>query len=425
MRPGFIYLDNAATSWPRSPVLAQALADAARTPLGNPGRAAHTPALHAHRILSELRDDMAFLLGVTDPSRLILTPGCTHALNLAILGVLIPRLTRRSNASALLPLRVITTALDHNAVRRPLAAAAALARDIHPNHDRPLEIVVVAPDHAGFVHADSIRPHINDATVLVTIPHASNVIGTVQPIAEIAALLRAHPARPLLLVDAAQTAGLLPIHADQWHADLVACSAHKALLGPTGIGALALSTRVHQPPDSWIHPLLTGGSGADSLDENAPSNLPDRLEPGTPNVIAAAALLAVLRDRSLPDPSARLDHERSLVRRLMDRIRNDAVLRARLIPLGPADRADTIGILALDTHPLDPHAIAASLDASYHIAVRAGLHCAPLASGRPTLRISPGPFTTPQEIDALVHALHAILSPVAARPEPARPPVTP
>ncbi|MCG3132106.1 MAG: Cysteine desulfurase SufS [Phycisphaerae bacterium] len=302
----------------------------------------------------------------------------TDALNLAIKGAARPGD------------HVVYTAADHNSVRRPVHALTL--RGV-------VTSTCVSVDGAGVVDPDEVRRAITRRTRLVALPHASNVTGAIQPVRDV--IRAAHEHDALVLLDAAQTAGVLDLDPSDPGADLVAFPGHKALRGPTGVGVLYVGSRAE------LQPLREGGTGAESDSPLPPEALPARLEAGTPNTVGIAGLSAALDGVR---PEAALAHERALLRRLvacLDQTRGIHVL-------GPADVERRVGVLSLTIEGIDPQDAAAILDESFDIAVRAGLHCAPnlhRALGTypaGALRASFGVSNTEAEVDALAEALKQI-----------------
>ena len=229
------YLDNAATSFPKPEAVYGPSDHFARTSLANPGRAGHKMALASERILDDARHLLNQLFHGKDPERFVFTLNCTDALNMAFKGVL-------SEGD-----HVITTDLEHNSVSRPLRAMELAGR---------ISLTRLAADSGGTIDPDAVRQAITRETQLIALSHASNVLGTIQPIAEVGRIAREHDL--LFLVDAAQTAGAVPIDVQAMHIDLLAFPGHKALLGPTGTGVLYAGTRAR------IQPWREGGTGGDS-----------------------------------------------------------------------------------------------------------------------------------------------------------------
>jgi cysteine desulfurase family protein len=376
-----IYLDNAATSYPKPPEVAEAMADHLAHRAGNPGRAGHALALAAQAALTETRRRVAALLGARDPSRIAFTLNATDALNTALWGLV--------GAGD----RVVTTGVEHNAVIRPLAALAERGVRV----DR----VPCAPD--GALDPDDLASALAAApTRLVAMTHASNVCGTILPIEEAARLAHRHGA--LLLVDAAQTAGVLPIDVGAAEIDLLAFPGHKGLLGPTGTGGLYVA------PGVRLRPFRQGGTGTRSEDERMPEELPEALEAGTVNTTGIAGLGAALRVLEARGVAAVRAHEMALTARLLAGLAELPGVRVH----GPRDARRQVAVVSVTVDGWEPADLGAALDSAFGVAVRPGLHCAPAAhrtlgtlpSG--TVRFSPGFFTTQAELDAALDALRAL-----------------
>src|SRR5713101_358845 len=261
-----IYLDNAATSFPKPESVYQALDRFARTDLANPGRAGHKMALAAERALDDARHLLNQLFHGEGPERFVFTLNCTDALNMAFKGML-------AEGD-----HVITTDLEHNSVSRPLRKMEL---------DRRIALTRVMADAGGTVDPDDFRKAITSRTRLISLTHASNVLGTIQPVAEVGRIARDHGL--LFLVDAAQTAGVVPIDVQAMNIDLLAFPGHKSLLGPTGTGALYVGHRAQ------VRAWREGGTGGDSSSETQPREFPHFLEGGTPNVLGVAGLAAGIR----------------------------------------------------------------------------------------------------------------------------------
>ena len=261
-----IYLDNAATSFPKPEAVYQALDRFARASLANPGRAGHKMALAAERTLDDARHLLNQFFHGEGPERFIFTLNCTDALNMAFKGVL-------ADGD-----HVITTDLEHNSVSRPLRAMELAGR---------ITLTRLNADGGGTIDPDAIRKAITPRTRLIALTHASNVLGTVQPVAEVGRIARERDL--LFLVDAAQTAGVVPIDVQAMNIDLLAFPGHKSLLGPTGTGALYVG------PRAQVRAWREGGTGGDSSSETQPQRVPYFLEGGTPNVLGVAGLAAGIR----------------------------------------------------------------------------------------------------------------------------------
>jgi cysteine desulfurase family protein len=378
-----IYLDNAATSFPKPEPVYQALDRFARTSLANPGRAGHRMAVAAERTLDDARHRLNQLFGGEAPERWILTMNCTDGLNLAIKGLVRPGD------------HVVTTDLEHNSVSRPLRAM---------EKSGTITLTRVA-SRDGYVDAKSIAAALTPRTSLVVMTHASNVLGTVQPIEQISAAVRS--AGPLILVDAAQSAGVVPLNVRALGIDMLVFPGHKALYGPTGTGALYVGPRT----DGRLRPWREGGTGGDSSSETQPVQLPYLLEGGTPNVLGAAGLIAGIEWVESQGPDRLRAHEVELLQRVVDWVESVEGWRVA----GRWDPAAHVGALSLIApEGLSPQDLGSILDTSFDIAVRPGLHCAPYihrALGtfpEGTLRVSPGPFTTVEQIESFLSALSEI-----------------
>jgi cysteine desulfurase/selenocysteine lyase len=376
-----IYLDNAATSFPKPPEVSAAMADLLAHGAGNPGRSGHALAVTAQAAVSDTRRLLASFFGARDPSRIVFALNATDALNVALWGLLRPGD------------RVVTTSLEHNAVVRPLHALA----------ERGISVARVpcAPD--GTLDLDDLARALEAApTRLVAMTHASNVCGTVLPAREAALLAHRHGA--VFLLDAAQTAGVLPIDVAEMGVDLLAFPGHKGLLGPTGTGGLFVS------PDVRLAPLRQGGTGTRSEDERQPEELPEALEAGTVNTVGIAGLGAAVRflqGRGLERIRA---HEAALGARLLAGLADVPGLRVH----GTGDPQRRVAVVSLTVEGWEPVDLGAALDSAFGIAVRPGLHCAPLAHRTlgtfplGTVRLSPGAFTTEDEVDQALAALRAL-----------------
>lgn len=364
-----IYLDNAATSFPKPQEVIRRMTRALTQSGANPGRGGHALSLQAGRIVEECREAAAELLGVASPERVIFTRNCTEALNLGIDGILRPGD------------EVICSHAEHNAVMRVLARFVA---------QRGGRVKVLQPDALGLISPRTLRAAITPATRLVIICHASNVTGVIQPVEKLGLVCREKGVP--LLVDAAQTAGILDVTLEGLNADMIAMPGHKGLLGPHGTGLLVLREGIAPEP------MILGGTGSASESLRQPEILPDRYESGTLNLPGIAGLHAgidfVLRRRR---EIAEYEHA------LNQRLRSQLVGLQTLTVLGD-EAAPRVGITSIVPAHGDSGALADALDAS-GVAVRAGLHCAPaihswlgtMESG--AVRFSPGPFTTERDVD--------------------------
>lgn len=380
-----IYLDNAATSFPKPEAVYRSIDETLRQFGGNPGRGGHQLALDASRIVFTAREAVAGFFGINDSSRVVFTANATVAINQALFGHLRPGD------------RVVTTNMEHNAVARPLRAL----------QERGVEVVKVAADRHGFVSPqDFCRACAAAPTALAVLGHVSNVTGTIQDLATIGPWCRSHGIT--LLVDAAQSAGFLPIDVERLGIDLLAAPGHKSLFGPVGSGFLYVR------PGLELTPLLFGGTGANSHSELMPDVMPERLESGTPNTPGLAGLTAGIAWLEEVGLEAIREHENRCMTRLLAGLATIPGLEL----YGPGDAGKSGGVLSFNLQGLDPSAVAFRLDHEFAICVRAGLHCAPEAhraigtypSG--TVRVSPNMMNRLEEIETFISAIATI----AARP---------
>jgi cysteine desulfurase family protein len=376
-----IYLDNAATSFPKPESVYQAVMHAMREVGASPGRGGHRRSLEAGRIMFQAREAAAQLFSAPDSSRVIFTHSATEALNMALRGTLVP-----GN-------HVITTSMEHNSLARPLRLLERQGVE--------LTIVHAGPD--GVVDPADIRCALTPRTRMIAIGHVSNVSGSIQPIDLISVIAR--EAGALFLVDAAQSAGSLPIDVVSSGIDLLAVPGHKGLYGPQGTGLLYAAPRVA------LTPLLSGGTGTNSTSEEQPVTMPEGFEAGTHNLPGIAGLKAGMEFVMEQGVAVIGEHERALVSYAIERLQGlpQATLHC---PMNPAQRG---ALLSFTVTGKDPAALAFELDQRFGIAVRAGLHCAPRAHRTlgtfpgGTVRMSPGWFTTREDIDAFVDAVEQCL----------------
>jgi len=377
------YLDNAATSFPKPEAVYAAMDRIGRTQIANPGRAGHKMAIAAERILDDGRHRLNQFFRGTAPERWIFTLNGTDALNIAFKGLLNPGD------------HAITTDLEHNSVSRPLRAMELAGK---------IGLTRLTSDGTGTIDPDVIRRAVTPKTRLIALTHGSNVLGTVQPIEEIGRIARERDL--LLLVDAAQTAGVVPIDVQAMNIDLLAFPGHKALFGPTGTGALYVSPRANPRP--WRE----GGTGGDSSSETQPNEYPYQLEGGTPNVLGIAGLIAGIQYVKGRGPDAIRRHEAELVARLWRRL--DELPGVTVY--GHRDLSRHVGAVSFRSEMLPATELGGILDQAFDIAVRPGLHCAPYihrAIGTfpdGTVRASPGAFNTTDDIDRLADALSQVLT---------------
>lgn len=377
------YLDNAATSHPKPEPVYQALERFARNDMANPGRAGHRMSLAAERVLDDARHRLNQFFGGTSPDRWILTLNCTDALNIAIKGIV--------NDGD----HVVTSNLEHNSISRPLRAMELAGR---------ITLSKVEADSDGLLRMDQLENALSRPTCLVAITHASNVLGTVQPISAIGAIAKSRGAA--FLVDAAQTAGVLPIDVSKSNIDFLALAGHKGLFGPVGTGALYVAPGINPRP--WRE----GGTGGDSSSETQPTLYPYYLEGGTPNVLGVAGLVAGLKwlvERGIEKVH---DHEVALARRLVDGLKSIPGVEV----FGTDDWSRRVATVPFRLETIPVADVGGILDSHFDIAVRPGLHCAPYVhkaigtAPEGLVRASPGPFNTEADIDQLVSAVREIAS---------------
>ena len=376
-----IYFDNAATSWPKPDAVPEAMARFLRECGANPGRSGHALSIQAGRVVYEARERVARLLGLDDPLSVAFTKNATEALNVALLGLLAPGD------------HVITSVMEHNSVLRPLRHL----------EERGVGVTRL-PCPEGALDPAAVARAITPGTRLVVLGHASNVTGALAPIGEVGELARARGI--LFCVDAAQSAGCLPIDMGAMNIDLVAFTGHKALYGPQGTGGLCLGERAR----GKLRPLLRGGTGSASDSDTQPDFLPDALEAGTLNAVGIAGLaagLAFVEERTV---EAIRRHELALTERLLEGLRS--IPGARI--LGPGAAARRVAVVSFNLEGQSCSEVATALEERAGICCRAGLHCAPLAHRQlgtfpeGAVRFSLGAFNTASQIDAALEVVREL-----------------
>lgn len=377
-----IYLDNAATSFPKPEEVYRAVDDYQRHVGAAAGRGGYRATRTAETLVDRARRNVARLFG-TSAARIVFTLNGTDSLNLALHGFL------RSGD------HVVTTVLEHNSVLRPLAW-------LRENRGITVSYVPVGED--GRLSCDEVRREITSATRLVCVTHASNVTGVVQPIAAIGQMCRERRVR--LLVDAAQTTGHLAIDLANLPVDMLACPGHKGLLGPLGTGVLYLSDEM----DELVEPVRLGGTGTQSEAETPPSAAPTRYEAGNLNVPGLAGLAASTEWLLERDADELLRHERGLREELAS-----GLSEISGVTVFHADCAEAVGVLSFEVDGYGPQEVAAILDENFDIACRAGFHCAPRvheALGTfdrgGTVRFSLGAFTQSDDIQLAIEAVRQL-----------------
>lgn len=379
-----IYLDNAATSWPKPTEVLKAMTDVLECAGGNPGRSGHRLSIAAARVIYDTREELTRFFGISDPLRVIFTGNATHAINLALKGILKPGD------------QVVTSSMEHNAVMRPL-------RKLEKQGIR-LSTVPCTAD--GSLDVRDLEKALNSATRLVVMTHASNVVGTLLPITEIASIV--HQMGALLLVDAAQTAGAIPINMSEMGIDLLAFTGHKELQGPPGIGGLVIADGIEV---SQIEPLICGGTGSRSESEEQPDDLPDKFESGTANLVGIAGLGAGLKwitDRGIGEIR---DHMIKLSQTLIDGL--SALPKVNIS--GTLDPERSVAIVSFTVTGKRVSEIGLRLDEEYGVLSRVGLHCAPAAHRtigsfpEGTVRLAPGFFTTVDDVQKAIKSISKVL----------------
>lgn len=375
-----IYLDNAASSWPKPPQVIARMEENLREYAANPGRGSHSLSMRASRTIFEARVKVAKLFGVKNPDNIAFTQNATEALNLATKGLL--------EAGD----HVITTSLEHNSVRRPLE----FLREIG------VEVSYVQADEHGRFDAEHIRPAIRENTRMIVAAHGSNLTGTLLPVAEIGALAKEHGI--VFLVDVCQTAGVYEIDVEAMKIDLLAFTGHKSLYGPQGTGGLYIH------PDLDLKPLMHGGTGGYSELIEMPPTRPDRYEAGTRNTAGIAGLLGGLEFLEETGLETIRAHEEALTERLHKGLLEISGVTVYGPPVGEL----RVPIVAFTVDGFESHEVGFILDRNYNICVRSGLHCAPLAHEtvgsleHGLVRASIGYFNTESDIDTLIEAIRDI-----------------
>lgn len=373
-REPVLYWDNAATTWPKPPSVERAVVTALRHYGGNPGRTGHQLGMAAAEQLYACREAAAAFFGLSDPSGVVFTHNCTTALNTVIHGVLA--------AGG----RAVISDLEHNAVWRPM-------HSLSPRYPR-YDLAAWSPDEDEIV--ENFRRAIRPDTRLLLCTHASNVFGVTFPLRRLAALAHEHGLP--FCVDAAQTAGVLPIDMERDGIDFLCVAAHKGLYAPMGTGLLLSRSGVK------LNSLTQGGTGSSSLSPAQPAELPDRLESGTPNTPGICGLLAGIRFVEERGRESIYRHELTLLQQVYDRLAGHPGLR---FFVGRPEAGRHAPVLSLQVAGYTGEQVAAMLN-GHRVAVRAGLHCAPLAHRHfgtlpdGTVRLAPSAFSTAAGVEKIV-----------------------
>ena len=369
-----IYLDNAATTLIKPRPVRKECLNCLKHYCANSGRSGHKASMKAGEKIFECRQNLAGLFNIDNPSRIVFTQNATMALNIAIKGIISP------------DSHFIISGMEHNSVLRPVASSG-------------VQYSVAKPDETGLVSPAAVESLIKENTTLIAVTHASNIVGTINPICEIGRIAKKY--NIAFLVDAAQTAGIVPIDVGECNISLLAFSGHKMLYGPTGTGGLYIS------PDINLKPLIEGGTGSVSESMYQPDFLPDRFESGTLNTLGIAGLnegVKFVTDRTVDELQ---NYEKSLVTRLLDGLSGIRGIKV----YGNDNRVGVVGFTLADRDSVE---VANILDARYNIACRGGLHCAPIAhnsigtASKGLVRFSVSCFTTKKDIDKAIHALNNI-----------------
>lgn len=379
----YIYLDNASTSFPKAPNVASAMADYITNRGININRGSYALAYDVEDIIYTTRQRLNTLFNGHDPSHVIFTQNVTMSLNMVIKGLL------KSGD------HVLVSSMEHNAVMRPLTQLL----------DKGITFDTIPCDSTGFIQMDSIEPLIRPNTVALIINHASNVCGTIQPLESIGPICKAHNLQ--FIVDAAQTAGVIPIDVKACHIDALCFTGHKGLLGPQGIGGIILTKEMAQT----LTPLIAGGTGSFSHLETMPTHMPDAFEAGTlnlPGIIGLNEGLAYIESQGMENIH---NHELALTQSFLEGLQSIDGINI----VGKQNIQDRTAVVSITIDGMDPASIAYELESNYHIMTRVGLHCAPRAHQtletypEGTVRFSFGYANTHEDVVSALSALHRIL----------------
>ncbi|WP_017756747.1 aminotransferase class V-fold PLP-dependent enzyme [Calidifontibacillus oryziterrae] len=378
-----IYFDQAASSFPKPKEVAEAVAEAINEYGANPGRGGHTLANKAAAKIYDTRVKLANFFGLHNPRHVIFTQNATAALNQGILG-----LSLESGD------HIITTSYEHNSVRRPLEYLKRV---------KGIEITYIEPTSNGEINFEQLEYSIKPTTKLLIVTHGSNLTGAIIPIEKLGAI--AKKKNLIFMVDASQTAGILPINMTEMGIDLLAFAGHKGLMGPQGTGALLVNNNIE------LKPIVTGGTGRQSEQIEQPSELPERLESGTLNTPGIVGLLEGLKFIEKTGLDQIFKHEQTLTEVCLTGLNKIEGVRI----YGPDIASNRLAVISFNIEGIDSQEVAMILDQHYQIAVRAGLHCSPLAHQSigtveigGTLRASFGIYNTLEEVEKFVQAIEEI-----------------
>ena len=379
----YIYLDNASTSFPKAPNVASAMADYITNRGININRGSYALAYDVEDIIYTTRQRLNTLFNGHDPSHVIFTQNVTMSLNMVIKGLL------KSGD------HVLVSSMEHNAVMRPLTQLL----------DKGITFDTIPCDSTGSIQMESIEPLIRPNTVALIINHASNVCGTIQPLESIGPICKAHNLQ--FIVDAAQTAGVIPIDVKACHIDALCFTGHKGLLGPQGIGGIILTKEMAQN----LTPLIAGGTGSFSHLETLPTHMPDAFESGTlnlPGIIGLNEGLAYIESQGMENIH---NHELALTQSFLEGLQSIDGINI----VGKQNIQDRTAVVSITIDGMDPASIAYELESNYHIMTRVGLHCAPRAHQtletypEGTVRFSFGYANTHKDVETALSALHRIV----------------
>ena len=376
-----IYLDNAATTYPKPDPVWKAMEEFFLYNSGNPGRGGHRMALEAGRIIFGVRERLTELISAKHPEEIVFTSSATESLNLAMLGSL-----HQGD-------HLIITSMEHNAV----------ARTAYHLKSTGVDLDVVDADGQGMINPDDIERRIKRNTRMIATIHASNVTGGIMPVKAIGEICRNQGI--VFLLDASQTIGVRPVNVQELNVDLLAFPGHKGLFGPPGIGVLYVGQGIE------LKPIKFGGTGSESANLKMPHLIPDRYEAGTQNTVGIAGLGAGAEFVMRTGLDKIAAHEKSLTGHLMEGLKSIN----RIEIYGPPASDDRLGVISFNIQGMDSSEVGFILDQVYHIAVRVGLHCAPLAHKtlgtfkKGTVRASFSYLNTQDEVDRLISAIRDLI----------------
>ena len=379
----YIYLDNASTSFPKAPTVATAMSDYITNRGININRGSYALAYDVEDTIYTTRQRLNTLFNGHDPSHVVFTQNVTMSLNMVIKGLL--------KAGD----HVLVSSMEHNAVMRPLTQLL----------DKGITFDIIPCDKTGSIQLESMDSLIRPNTVAMIINHASNVCGTIQPLESIGSICKAHNLQ--FIVDAAQTAGVIPIDVKACHIDALCFTGHKGLLGPQGIGGIILTKEMAQN----LTPLIAGGTGSFSHLETMPTHMPDAFEAGTlnlPGIIGLNEGLAYIESQGMENIHK---HELALTQSFLEGLQSIDGINI----VGKKNIEDRPAVVSITIDGMDPASIAYELESNYHIMTRVGLHCAPRAHQtlgtypEGTVRFSFGYANTHEDVESALSALHRIV----------------